>query len=362
MTSRVYLWETKTTSEDISNGSTFFLRTILDPQLSLYIPALRTMGFDPIGAIYDVLRKPGQLPSNIPLKDADGVKIVFDAAGRRARTKDGKKWRETGGDGLFLQTRPETPEEYGKRCLGAIAEDPNRYYARAKVVRLEADEREAAADVWNTATQMRDARRLKVFARNPDACMSWSRECDYLRVCAGQADIMDPILFRNEEAHVELKLENEESGTNLLTQSAMRSYRSCPRKFYYRYELRQRPLSKAEALTTGNSVHEALDVFRRTCSLDAALVALTTDDLYVRAKEAAMLVGYAARWPTPRGVIAIEKQFRIPLINPATCAPSKTFELGGKVDAIVEEEAALASLEPSLEYVLEGSLKEEAVP
>ncbi len=358
MNRRVFLWETKTTSEDIARGSTFWMRTILDPQLSLYIPALRTMGFDPLGAIYDVLRKPGQTPSNVALKDADGLKIVLDTNGERVRTKDNRKWRETGGDGLTLQTRPETPEEYGQRCLDAIVGDPDRYYMRDKVVRLEADELEAALDVWNTATQMREARRLKMYPRNPDSCIQWSRECDYLRVCAGQADIHDPFLFRLEEEHVELKKENNDSGLSLNTQSSMRAYRSCPRKFHYRYELRLRPLVKAETLATGGSVHEALDVFRRTCDLDAARAALTTEDLYVRAKEHAMLVGYAARWPTPRGIIAIEKQFRIPLINPATGAASKTFELGGKVDAIVEEKDALASLEPSLEHVLEQSFKE----
>lgn len=357
--SRVFLWETKTTSEDITPGSTFWMRTVLDPQLSLYIPALRTMGYDPIGAVYDVLRKPGQEPSSIPLKDDDGFKIVLDnATGERLRTKDGKKWRESAVEGSTLQVRPETPDEYGRRCLEAIMEDPDRYYGRDKVVRLEADEREAAFDVWNTGTQMREARRLKMYPRNPDSCMGWSLACDYLRVCAGQADIMDPVLFKNEEPHVELKLENDESGTNLLTQSAMRCYRSCPRKFFYRYELRQRPLVKAGPLATGGSVHEALDIFRRTADLPAARAALTTEDPYVRAKEDAMLVGYAARWPTPKGVIAVEKQFRIPLLNPSTGAASKTFQLGGKVDAIVEEEAALEALKPSMEYVLEESIRE----
>lgn len=354
---RVFLWETKTTSEDITPGSTFWMRTILDPQLSLYIPALRTMGYDPIGCIYDVLLKPKQEPSAIPIRDENNMKIVLDASGERVRTKDGKKWRETGGDGFVLQTRPETPEEYGVRCLAAIVEDPDRFFGRDKVVRLEADEREAAFDVWSTASQMREARRLKMYPRNPDSCIAWSRECDYLRVCAGQADIMDPFLFKNEEPHVELKLENNETGTDLLTQSAMRSYRSCPRKFFYRYELRQRPLLKAGPLATGGSVHEALDTFRRTGGdLDSAIASLTTEDLHVRAKEKAMLVGYAARWPTPRGIIAIEKEFRIPLVNPSTNGISKTFQLGGKVDGIVEEAAALEALSPSLENVLERSL------
>jgi hypothetical protein len=355
---KVYLWETKTTSEDLGPGSTFWKRTTLDPQLSLYLPAIRSMGHDPHGAIYDALMKPKQQPGTVPLLDDDHFKIVLDRDGKRVRTKDGKKWRQTGDTdaGYVLQTRPETPEEYGRRCLEAIAESPDRYYARGVVVRLEADEREAAADTWNTAGQMREAKRLNIYPRNPDSCVQWSRECDYLNVCAGMATIDDPVLFKHEEAHVELAEDGAmlADDLSLLTQSAMRSYRSCPRKFQYRYVLRQRPLKKADTLSTGTSIHEALDVFRRTGGdLDAAKRALVTEDLYVRAKEEAMLLGYAARWGKPTGIVAVEKQFRIPLINPETGAASRTFSLGGKVDVIVEAENASDLVNPVGELKLQ---------
>lgn len=312
----------------------------MDPQLSLYIPAVRALGYDPRGAIYEVLRKPDQRPSNVPTLDDDGLKIVLNAAGQRVKTKDGKKWRQTGDTelGYVVQSRPETPEEFEQRCLEVIAEAPDKFYARGVVVRLEADEREAAFDVWNTAHQMREARRLNIYPRNPDACVRWGRECEYLSVCANMLDINDPLFFQYEEdEHTEL---GDGSTENLLTQSAMRAYRSCPRLFQLRYVLRMRPIKKPETLSTGTSIHEALDVFRRSGGdLEAAKAALTTEDPYVRAKERAMLIGYAARWGKPMGVVAVEKLFRIPLINPATGAASKTFELGGKVDAIVEADS-----------------------
>ncbi len=344
---KVYLFETKTTSEDLTFGSTFWKRTILDPQLSLYLPAIRKLGHDPQGAIYDCLLKPTQKPSTVPTLDPEGIKIVLDATGQRVRTKDGKKWRQTGDAdaGYVLQSRPETPEEYGQRCLEAIAENPSKYYARGVVVRLEADEREAAQDMWNTASLMRDARRLNMYARNVDSCVSWGSECDYLNPCSGMGDLNDPLFFRFEEdIHEELaeegaltKLTDDDS---LLTQSAMRAYRSCPRKFYNRYVLRMRPIKKKETQSTGHSVHAALDVLRRTGGdLDAALKALETEDPYIRAKEGAMIMGYLARWGKPTGVISIEQTFRIPLVNPETGAASRTFSLGGRVDAIVEVES-----------------------
>lgn len=350
---KVYLLETKTAGEDITPGSTFWKRTTLDPQLSLYLPAIRKLGHDPLGAIYDVLRKPDQRPGTVPTLDADGLKIVLDANGLRVRTKDGKKWRQTADTeaGYVLQSRAETPEEYGARCLEAISENPTKFYARGVVVRLESDEREAAQDMWNTASLMRDARRLQMYPRNPDACVSWGRECDYLNVCSGIIALDDPLFFRFEEdIHEELadegvatKLTDDES---LLTQSAMRAYRSCARKFQIRYVLRMRPIKKPETLTTGHSVHAALDVYRRTGDIDAAKRALETEDPYVRAKEEAMIMGYAARWGKPTGIIAIEQTFRIPLVNPETGAASRTFSLGGRVDAIVETEAAGELINP----------------
>lgn len=363
---KVYLWETKTSAESIEPGSTFWKRTTLDPQLSLYLPAIRKLGHDPHGCVYDVLRKPDQRPGSVPLLDEHGNKIVLDASGERVRTKQGK-WRQTGDTdaGYVLQTRPETPEEYGQRCLEAIAEAPDKFYARGIVVRLEADEREAAQDMWSTASLMRDARRLNMYPRNADACISWGRECEYLNVCAGMASLNDPLLFRFEEdIHEELEEEGVATtltdDASLLTQSAMRAYRSCPRKFQLRYMLRMRPIKKSEAQSTGHSVHAALDVFRRTGGdLEAAKKALETEDPFIRAKEEAMLTGYAARWGKPTGVIAIEKTFRIPLVNPETGAASRTFSLGGRVDAIVAAESADALVNPSSDPILPDRLVEQ---
>jgi len=182
--------------------------------------------------------------------------------------------------------------------------------------------------------------------------VSWGRECDYLSVCSGMADINDPLLFQFEEdIHEELAedgvLTSLTDDASLLTQSAMRAYRSCPRKFQLRYVLRMRTLKKAETLGTGHSIHAALDVLRKTGGdLEAAKAALETEDLYVRAKEVAMLTGYLARWGAPTGIIAIEKTFRISLKNPETGASSRTFSLGGRVDAIVGAESVAELINP----------------
>lgn len=308
----VYVHEIKTTSEDIGLASVYWRRLTIDFQISLYLIAARSLGYECDGVLYSVLRKPAHRPS---------------------------------------QAKSESPESYGRRVLQAIQEDPDRYYQRGVIPRLQADIDEAKADVWQTATALRDARRLRVFPRNPDACVQWSRTCDYLAVCCGEADIGDPVLFRRQDKkHIELDSETVCVGglidgdaifrreLELITQSSLRTYRSCPRKYYYRYELQMRPLkAEAEPLRQGKSVHAALEAWSKSGGdLELALTCLDREDPYRHAKEAAMVTGYHARWGKPTGFIAVEKEWQMELVNPETGAASKTFRLGGKMDGVVE--------------------------
>jgi hypothetical protein len=55
-----------------------------------------------------------------------------------------------------------------------------------------------------------------------------------------------------------------------------------------------------------------------------------------------MLRGYDARWLEDTvlyDVLAVEEEFSTPLVNPETGSASRTWTLGGKVDAIVREKA-----------------------
>lgn len=322
MTQPCYIVERKTSAEDIQVGGTFWKRLKLDSQISVYVNAVRTLGFDIRGVLYDVLAKPAQQPQMATPPEL------------RKYTKPTKKEPVPR---LYANQREvdETPDEYFVRCLEAITADPERFYQRGIITRLESEMEEAQLDVWQTATAMRDSKRLRVFPRNPDACMSWSRACDYLSVCCGEADINDPFLFRQKEKkHSELDSNDED----LLTQSSLRTYRSCQRKYFYRYEMRMRPLTaEALPLRQGKSVHAALEAWDKSGGdLDAAIACLDTEDAYRHAKEKAMLVGYHARWEKPVGVVAVEKEWIIDLVNPETGARSKTFRLGGRVDSIVE--------------------------
>lgn len=206
-----YIVEHKTTSEDIGAGSAYWQRLQIDPQVSTYYAGAKASGFDVAGCLYDVLCKPALRPSQVPLTDEEGFKIVLDAQGQRVRTQKGK-WRETASsaEGFVLQTRPETAEEFRTRLIDAIANDPDRYYQRGVVVRLEAEERDAAFDVWQTARLIREAELAQRFPRNPDACVRFGRECAFFPVCVGTASLDDATLYRRaERTHEELSPEIE---------------------------------------------------------------------------------------------------------------------------------------------------------
>jgi hypothetical protein len=318
------LCERKTSSEDLGPGGTWWKRLLIDPQISIYLNAAKYLGYECQGVLYDCLRRVALEP--------------FSATPEELR-KYTKPTKSDPVPRLYAnqRDRDESPQEFEARCLTAIAADPEKYYQRGTVVRLEEELREAMADNWQTAGLIRDARRLQVYPRNPDACVQWSRTCDYFNVCTGTSRIDDPMMFLQlESPHEEL---SEATGLALLTQSALRTYRSCPRKYFFRYEGRYRRIAeKAKPLRIGTSIHRALEVWSKEESLTHALASIETEGReFEAAKERAMITGYHARW-AGAGVkfLWVEKEWQMPLINPETGAPSRSFVLGGRTDGLCE--------------------------
>jgi hypothetical protein len=68
-----------------------------------------------------------------------------------------------------------------------------------------------------------------------------------------------------------------------------------------------------------------------------------------------MLAGYVARWGYPENVQAVEVEFSASLVNPQTGAASRTFRVGGKLDAIqlprfVEHKTSGSDISPGSDY------------
>lgn len=131
-----------------------------------------------------------------------------------------------------------------------------------------------------------------------------------------------------------------------ITYSMFTAWLSCRQKFDYRYNRCIVPRENAVALSFGSAVHSGLETWFKTHDIDKAVEAANRIDLsdadQVKATE--LVRGYWEKYPHEDfTVVSIEQEFSTPLINPKTGAPSKTWELAGKVDGIIERKASSGS-------------------
>lgn len=135
----------------------------------------------------------------------------------------------------------------------------------------------------------------------------------------------------------------------VVSDSELRTLRACMRRHHYQYVQRRRPIEKHEALRFGTLWHVGQEAWWRVESpdpcarLEAGLVAMRSHEAkdefsLVMAEE--LLVAYSARWATsPIRAVAVEVEFQMPLINPETNQPSRTFRRGGKIDVVAVDDS-----------------------
>ena len=121
-----------------------------------------------------------------------------------------------------------------------------------------------------------------------------------------------------------------------LTNSSRNLYQECPRKFVYMHEMGIRPNKEASALAFGTAIHKLLEAHFMGAQKDLVLKLLDSLNLSpidnVKARE--LFLGYVAKWPLLQ-TVATEQEFSLPLLNPDSSGASRTFELAGKIDAII---------------------------
>jgi len=172
--------EHKTTSDDISVESDYWLNLTIDGQVSGYFAGAEAEGHESNDCLYDVIRKPGLRPL-------------------QATPVENRKYKK---DGLLYANQRETDEtveEYGNRLAEEIALNPDRYYARRLITRLEDDMLDYYTDMWGFARELRENQLANRWPRNPRECQRFGR-CPFFGVCTKTESIDDTNLF--------VKLEN----------------------------------------------------------------------------------------------------------------------------------------------------------
>ena len=185
---RLAVREFKTVSEDIAAGARYWNRLVIDPQPTLYLMAARILGYDVETVIWDAARKPTAEVTDIADLDDDGLKIINDANGNRVRTKTGT-WRQTASakDGYVTKTHKATPEEWAGVLIGMIEEEPDYYYARRELPRLDHEIEETRSDIIAVQKQMAAAQ-LDPALNYRTAAWNTCPYCPYMTLCGAGWD------------------------------------------------------------------------------------------------------------------------------------------------------------------------------
>lgn len=202
---RLWIKDYKTTTEDISPGSDFWVRLMLDQQLSIYVVAARELGYDVVGILYDVAVRPMHSPKMMtPVADRKYTQ-------KASKAKDGTV-RPAGSLYAGQREVDETPEEFAARVANALREEPERFYACHEIARTDGDLEDVEAEVWMQQLTIREAQRSGRWFRSPSACTGFYR-CPYLSICGQnhtQGTAVPPDFKRLADVHPELSRTQEQ--------------------------------------------------------------------------------------------------------------------------------------------------------
>lgn len=251
-TGKRLLREGKTTSEDISDpDATYWRRLVIDSQVSCYVLANWQEGTKLDGTLFDVVRKPGIRPKKLSKAERQQIVVVGEYFG----TKVSMESRE------YVQAKEsENPELYEARLAADSIDRHEHYFQRRVIPRMDSDILEYAHDCWETANAIREARNTGHYFRNTGACMNWNTPCEFLGICSGHDSFDSDKWKRRTKRHDEL--ENID-GADVLTFSSMQCFKTCHRKYKFRYEdgYERAVDDDREALYFGTIWHLALEAW-----------------------------------------------------------------------------------------------------
>jgi hypothetical protein len=262
-TGKKVIFDHKTTSEDISDpNSPYWRQLVVEGQATHYMLLEWLNGEKVDAAVWDVIRKPGISPKALLKADVQGYRAGY--ARGEVQQYFGYPLSEKDMESVSVDGR-ETIKMYAARLAAdCISERPQWYFQRRTIPRLDGEVLEYAADQWSIGQNILNSRANKRWPRNSASCMQFHAPCKYLGVCSGHDTIDSENWTKKEFVHVELSdLKGSGRGTEILTNSSMKVYQSCNKKYYYDRELGidKVDAEERESLFFGTLYHEALERF-----------------------------------------------------------------------------------------------------
>lgn len=246
----------KTASQDITDpNGPYWRQLVVEGQATHYMLLSWLNGEKVDYALWDVCRKPGISPKALSKADAKAVlesKVYCEyALGDSDLDSLGKDGRET--DMMYS----------ARLAYDCSKERPEWYFQRRRIPRLDAEIREYGIELWGHSLDILAARNSGRWPRNSGACFLYNSPCTYLGLCSGHDDLESGKWTTKEWVHPELPVLNDGRGTEILTNSRIRCFQTCRRKFQLKYELGVEKMDEEEreALWFGSLWHSSTEQF-----------------------------------------------------------------------------------------------------
>lgn len=256
---RNYLLEHKTTSDDISDPDAPYWGILdIDSQVSSYALANWQMGRKLDGTVYDVIRKPGIRPKELTKAIQKQIVANREYCGFEVPVEIALA--------VSQGQERECCKLYEIRLAAETFENPNKYFQRRIIPRLDADLAEYAREMWDVGQSLIHARNNDSHYRNSAACLMYGSPCTFLGVCRGYDSIDSEKWKKRNSRHSELPVQFDDAGLNVLTNSRIKCFQTCRRKHYYQYEMGVERIDaeEREALALGSMMHVGLEAWFET--------------------------------------------------------------------------------------------------
>ena len=142
-------------------GSQYISRLAVDGQITLYMYAAKRLGYNPVGVIYRVIRKP------------------------QLRKKAG-----------------ESSLNYTQRLVADYKDRPDFYFVEERLYRTERDLFDFETDLWNQVSEYSRQRKYGIHIPHTCNCTMFGT-CEYFPICSKQAGWEE--LYEHRQAHEELE-------------------------------------------------------------------------------------------------------------------------------------------------------------
>jgi len=244
----------KSTSDDISDPAGTYWRTeAVNNQSNHYMLMKWTLGDKVTEATWDCIRKPTINPKQLKSKAEHAAIVASGKYCNQTMPPATMEWLQT--------NQSEDLAMYEARLFQDCTEvRPNNYFQRRALPRLDSELMDYASDLWDASQLVLEARRKNRWSKHPGSCMAYGSPCRFLGICSG-FDQPDSCNWKpRESVHSEL---TQEQDKDTLTFSSIRCFQTCPRKFYYAYQLGIEKVTdeESEALRIGNLIHLALEAY-----------------------------------------------------------------------------------------------------